>query len=261
MLAELQSVWFSYREDVAAVEDVTARFGSGELVSVIGPNGAGKSTLLKLLCGVLAPERGEVRFENRPIRKWDRREYAKRVAYLSQQPDPSFPMRARDVVLSGRAPYVSRFRWESREDLEAAEKALELCDARALAERWLDEMSGGERKRVYLARALAADPELILLDEPLASLDVRHIQDLMELLRGIVDSTAKTILLVSHDLNWSAAYSDRIVVMSRGRVVADGPATAVMKPEIMKEHFGFDAIAAHAEDGVASWMVPRRNRS
>src|SRR5205085_705231 len=147
-----------------------------QLIALTGPNGSGKSTLLKLLARVAAPSSGEIAFDGKRLREWPAKEYAKRIAYLPQDPDPSFPMRAIDVVVSGRAPFLGRFEWERDSDYEHAANALAMCDAAHLAERYLDEMSGGERKRVFLARVLAAQPKVILLDEPLAALDISHVQ-------------------------------------------------------------------------------------
>src|SRR5581483_3877946 len=134
---DARGVSFSY-EGVSAVRDVTATIGGKQLVALAGPNGSGKSTLLKMLARVLAPGSGTIEFEGRNIRDWAPKEYAKRVAYLPQEPDPAFPMRAIDVVVSGRAPFLGRFEWESDSDYEEAARALELCDASNLADRYLD---------------------------------------------------------------------------------------------------------------------------
>ena len=233
-----------------AVREVSLRIGGGQLVALTGPNGSGKSTLLKLAARVLPPHAGEVRFEDKPLRQWNGKEYARRVGYLPQDPDPAFPMRALDVVVSGRAPYLGRFAWESESDFEEARKALALCDAEPLAGRYLDEMSGGERKRVFLARVLAGTPKLILLDEPLAALDLSHVQQFSNLLRDVVDRTGCTVVFAAHDLNWAAARSDRMLVMQQGRLAMDAAPREVMQPAIMRELFGFDAKL------VDQWIVP-----
>src|SRR5207237_4163117 len=137
-----------------------------------GAHGSGKSTLLKLRARVLLPDAGEIVFDGRRLRDWPGKEYAKNAGYLPQQADPTFPMRALDVVVSGRAPFLGRFAWESEGDYAEALHALEMCDAAHLGERYLDEMSGGERKRIFLARVLVGRSRLVLLDEPLAALDV-----------------------------------------------------------------------------------------
>ena len=253
-MLEVRRASFAY-DGVHAVREVTATFGRAQLVALTGPNGSGKSTLLKLLARVLAPQAGEIAFDGRVLREWPAKDYAKSVGYLPQEPDATFPMRAVDLVVSGRAPFLRRFEWERDSDYEEAEGALALCDAAFLAERYLDEMSGGERKRVFLARVLAARPIVILLDEPLASLDLSHVQQFSALLRDIVDRTGATVLYATHDLNWAAAYSDRMLVMERGTLALDASPREVMTPEVMRRFFGFDAAAVEVEG--RRWMVPR----
>jgi len=253
-MLELRSVFFSYA-GAHAVDNVTTLFAAKHLIALTGPNGSGKSTLLKLMARVLEPNAGELAFDGKRLRDWPAKEYAKQVAYLPQDPDPAFSMRALDVVVSGRAPFLGRFAWERDSDYDEAERALTLCDAAHLGSRYLDEMSGGERKRVFLARVLAARPRLILLDEPLASLDVSHMQQFSALLRDIVDRTGVTVIYATHDLNWAAAYSDRMLVMQRGALARDATPAEVMQPDAIRELFGFDAEAVRA--GGRMWLVPR----
>ena len=253
-MLDVRGVSYAY-ERVPAVRDVSLRIDRPQLVALTGPNGSGKSTLLKLIARVLTPDAGSVNFEERDLRDWPPREYAKRVGYLPQEPDPAFPMRAIEVVVSGRAPFLGRFGWERDSDYDEAERALATCDASRFAERYLDEMSGGERKRVFIARVLAAQPKLILLDEPFASLDIAHMQQISILLRDVVARTATTVLYATHDLNWAAAYSDRMLVMDRGALVADASPAELMRPELIRQYFGFDAqVIEH--DGRA-WLIPR----
>jgi len=253
-MLDVRGVSYSYGEG-SALRDVTLRIGSGELVALTGPNGSGKSTLLKLIARVYTPHAGEIRFEERALHDWPAKEYARQVGYLPQDPDPVFPMRARDVVVTGRAPYLGRFAWESDADREEAARGLALCDAAHLADRYLDEMSGGERKRVFLARVLAGTPRLILLDEPLAALDLSHVQQFSRLLREVVDRTGCTVVFAAHDLNWAAAHSDRMLVMQHGALALDGTPADVMQPAVMRELFGFDAQPV--EVGGRQWLVPR----
>lgn len=253
-MLEVRGVSYSYGEG-SALRDVTLRVGSGELIALTGPNGSGKSTLLKLIARVYAPHAGELLFEGRPLQAWPAKEYARQVGYLPQDPDPVFPMRARDVVVTGRAPYLGRFAWESADDREEAAHALSLCDATHLADRYLDEMSGGERKRVFLARVLAGTPRLILLDEPLAALDLSHVQQFSRLLREVVDRTGCTVVFAAHDLNWAAAHSDRMLVMQRGTLALDGTPAEVMQPGVMRDLFGFEAEPVEVSG--RQWVVPR----
>ena len=250
MRLEIENVSYAYAETPALRGVSLSIDGSGSLVALAGPNGSGKSTLLKMLARVNAPAAGTIEFEGRNIREWAPKEYAKRVAYLPQDPDPTFPMRALDVVVSGRAPFLGRFEWESARDYEEAERALAMCDASNLAGRYLDEMSGGERKRVFLARVLAARPKLILLDEPLSSLDISHVQQFSNLLREIVGRTEATVVYATHELNWAAAYCDRILVMQSGALAFDAPPSELMRPDVVRRLFGFEARV------VEGWLVP-----
>ncbi|MEA2490782.1 MAG: cobalamin transport system ATP-binding protein [Acidobacteriota bacterium] len=253
-MLELRNVSYDYA-GAPAIRDVSLVLGERQLVALTGPNGSGKSTLLKAAARVLTPHSGTVHFAGKPLAQWPPKEYAKQVGYLPQDPDPVFPMRAIDVVVTGRAPYVGRFAWESEEDWRHAEAALALCDAAHLAERYLDEMSGGERKRVFLARVLAGTPRLILLDEPLAALDISHVQQFSALLRDVVDRTGCTVVFAAHDLNWAAAYSDRMLVMQDGRLALDAPPAEVMTAAVMQRYFGFSAVAV--ENDGKRWMLPK----
>ncbi len=245
---------FAYGDRVA-LRDVSLEIGETTLVALAGPNGSGKSTLLKLMARVVEPDSGDVRFLGRSLREWNAKLYAQQTGYLPQELESSFPMRAIDVVVSGRAPFLTRFGIESGADYAEAKAALEMSDAAHLAERYLDEMSGGERKRVFLARVLAGRPKLILLDEPLTALDVAHTQRFSKLMRAIVDRTRATVVFASHDLNWAAAYSDRIIVMDGGAIAADLPPAKLMQPEMVQRLFGFQASAVTVNG--KPWLVPR----
>lgn len=253
MLA-VERVSYAYAQG-EGVRDVSLTLGERQLVALTGPNGSGKSTLLKMMARVLSPSSGQLRFEGRPLPQWQGKEYAKRVGYLPQEPDPAFPMRALEVVVSGRAPYLGRFAWETDRDWDEARHALALCDAAPLADRYLDEMSGGERKRVFLARVLAGTPRLILLDEPLAALDLSHVQQFSQLLRDVVDRTGCTVVFAAHDLNWAAAHSDRMLVMQHGSLALDATPREVLRPDRMRELFGFEAETVIV--GGKTWIVPR----
>lgn len=245
---------FAY-DDRVALRDVSLEIGDTALVALAGANGSGKSTLLKLMARVASPQSGEVRFLGKSLRDWNAKAYAQQTGYLPQDLETSFPMRAIDVVVSGRGPFLTRFGVESVEDYQEAAAALEVCDASYLAGRYLDEMSGGERKRVFLARVLAGRPRIILLDEPLSALDVAHTQQFSKLLRDIVDRTRASVVFATHDLNWAAAYSDRIVVMDKGAIAADLPPGELMRPDVVRRLFGFDAERVIV-DG-RPWLVPR----
>jgi iron complex transport system ATP-binding protein len=254
MMLDVRNASFAYA-GVEALQSVSLHIGERQLVALTGPNGSGKSTLIKLMARVLAPDAGSIELDGRRLRDWPAKEYARQAGYLPQDPDPAFPMRALDVVVSGRAPFLGRFAWEGESDYAAAQEALALCDAAHLSDRYLDEMSGGERKRVFLARVLAAHPRLALLDEPLAALDLSHVQQFSTLLRDVVDRTGCSVVYASHDLNWAAAYADRILVMQRGALALDARPAEVLRSEMVKEFFDLDADVV-TRDG-RPWLVPR----
>ncbi len=252
-MLEFRGVGYWYGE-TRGIAGVTLSAHSGELIALAGSNGSGKSTLLKIAARVLSPSTGEVLFEGRPVREWRPKEYAKNAAYLPQEPDTTFAMRAIDVVVSGRAPYLTRFAWEGSSDYAAAQEALAMCDAAYLADRFLDEMSGGERKRVFLARVLVRQPRLVLLDEPLAALDLAHVQQFSKLLRQIVERTGSTVIFAAHELNWAAAYSDRVLVMKNGLLAADLSPSELMQPDRIRDLF--DVEAATVTVNGRNWVVP-----
>ncbi|HUP66480.1 MAG TPA: ABC transporter ATP-binding protein [Thermoanaerobaculia bacterium] len=256
MSIELHSVTYRYPgAPSVAVDGVSFRIAKPELIAICGANGSGKSTLMKLLSRVLEPSDGTIVMEGREIGAWDPRDYARKVGYLPQETDPLVPMRAIDAVITGRAPYLGRFSWESPQDIELARLALARCDASGLADRHLDEMSGGERKRVHLARVLAGQPQAILLDEPLAALDLAHAQQLARLLRVLVEEEKRTVILISHDLNWSAAIADRMLVLREARLTADGSPSAILTPELIHANFGLEADVI--ERNGRRWVLPR----
>jgi iron complex transport system ATP-binding protein len=254
MKLNVDAVSYAYSGGAAALRAVTLQSEKPELLTIIGPNGSGKSTLLKVIARILRPQRGVVQLDGRNHLDWSPREYARRVGYLPQELELPFRMRAIDVVLSGRAPYLGRFRWEDEADLEVAVAALRASDAEQLRDRYLDEMSGGEKKRVFLARVLAGEPGMILLDEPLASLDIGHVRSLAAVMRQQV-ADGKSVIFVAHDFNWAAAVSDRVAVMHRGELVACGPPRQVLEPQLLRDVFEIEAEIVESSDGVG-WIVP-----
>jgi iron complex transport system ATP-binding protein len=209
----------------AALVAVDARVAPGEMLGVIGPNGSGKSTLIRVLAGVRRPTTGEVRLGARPLHATSRRERARTIALVPQETHLSFPIRVRDLVLLGRAPHTGRFGLERGEDLRAAHDAMVRAEVLELADRSVDELSGGERQRVVLARALAQDARILLLDEPTAFLDLKHAVVLLDLVRELCRARGLAVAVVLHDLNLAAMYCDRLLLLDRGRVhAAGGPA-------------------------------------
>jgi ABC-type cobalamin/Fe3+-siderophores transport system ATPase subunit len=225
-LIEIAGVSFAY-DGASALADVALEVAPGEAVAVLGPNGAGKTTLLRVAAGFVAPSAGRAAFDGRSLASWRRRDLARRLAYVGQTESLLFPFRALDVVLMGRYPHRGLHAFETADDGRAAREAMERTDVWALRERRLDELSGGERRRVLLAQALCQRVEALLLDEPTAALDLRHQRDLLSVLAAERDRGV-AVLAATHDLQLCARGFSRTAVLSAGRIVADGPTAAVL---------------------------------
>lgn len=216
------------------VEDVGFRVDAGAIVALVGPNGAGKSTLLRLMLGALMPESGTVRYEGRPVGAWSRKDLAARIGVVPQIESLTFPVTVGELVAMGRYPHLGLWSPERPQDRQATRSALERCDLTDLVDRPVATLSGGERQRARIARALAQEPTTLVLDEPTAALDVRHEMAIFDLLDDIRRTGGVTVLMVTHNLNLAARYADRLVLLDRGRVVAEGPPSDVVRHEILQ---------------------------
>jgi iron complex transport system ATP-binding protein len=230
-ILELSGVSFAYRAAPApALERVSLAARPGELVGLLGPNGAGKSTIVRLGAGLLRPSEGTVRLAVLDPHAARRRDVARVCALVPQEPRMPWPFTVREVVMMGRAPRQGLLALPGRFDVGAVEGALAACDLAHLADRRLDALAGGERRRVFFARALAQEPRVLLLDEPTAFLDLAHQIMVMRMAR-VAARAGLCVVAVLHDLNLAAASCDRLVVLSGGRVVAEGPPGAVLTAE------------------------------
>jgi iron complex transport system ATP-binding protein len=208
-----------------AVRDLALTIAPGEIIGIIGPNGSGKSTVLKLLVGFLRPQQGDVQLDGRPLGHYAVRALAQRVAVVPQSVQFVFPFTVREIVGMGRMPHrTDRAGWlggwavESQTDREAVQIALAEMELEPIAERSILELSGGERQKVLLARALAQQPSILLLDEPTASLDLHHQAAVYRRVRALNQQRGVTVVLVSHDLNLAALFARRLVLLDRGRI-------------------------------------------
>ena len=235
-LLEIRGASFAYGR-TAALEDVSFSAREGEFVGLVGPNGAGKSTLVRLAAGLAAPDGGTVRLAGLDPHAAPRRQVARLCALVPQEPRVAWPFTVREAVMMGRAPRQGLLALPGRLDRGAVEGALEACDLVHLADRRLDALSGGERRRVFFARALAQEPRLLLLDEPTAFLDLGHQVAAMRM-AVLAARGGLCVVAVLHDLNLAAAACDRVVVLSRGRVVAEGSPDAVLTADGVREVWG-----------------------
>ena len=222
-----------------ALSDVHLTVPPGVLVGIVGPNGCGKTTLLGLLLGTRRPTAGIALALGRPASEWRRRDLARRVAVVAQREEPTFPLRVRDAVRLGRYPHVGPYRPFADADDAAVQRALERADVLHLADRWIQELSGGEWQRVRIARALAQAPEVLVLDEATANLDLRHEMETFELVSSLVRSQGLTGVLVTHHVNLVARFVDALAVLEGGHVVAAGPPADVLRKDVVERVFAW----------------------
>ena len=250
---ELDRVTVRY-QDLVALEEVSLKVAPGEFVAIIGPNGSGKTTLIKAILGLVKPAAGTVRLFGKPVPNLD--DEWKRVGYVPQltQIDLRFPLRVFDVVLMGRYGQVGLIRRPGERDREAARKALDRVGMADLAQRPIGRLSGGQRQRVLVARALAAEPELLLLDEPTTGVDVGTTEGLFDLLEGL-HREGITILVVSHDIGVVAQHVDQLVCVNQ-RLVAHGRPEEVLTGQVLECMYGPHAgLVGHGD--VPHIVVPR----
>jgi len=233
---------FAYRGGgPLAVDRVSIVIGRGDLVGLLGPNGSGKTTMLKLMGGILRPGHGSVSFGGRRLADWPRREVARKIAYVPQETHAPFDFSVMEIVLMGRFPHLGSFALEGPEDLAVAQRALDATGMSAFAARLFHTLSGGEKQRVVIASALAQDPELLLLDEPTASLDVGHQLEVQQLLLRLNAGGRVAMVLSTHDLNLAASLCRRLILMRDGRVLASGPTADVLTPANVRALYDVEA--------------------
>ncbi|MDQ6894697.1 MAG: ABC transporter ATP-binding protein, partial [Acidobacteriota bacterium] len=224
-----------------ALRGLDAGFPAGDIVALLGENGSGKSTLLKVFARIVSPSSGEAFLDGLPLSGLPRRETARRIAYVPQSADLVFPIRSLDLVLQGRAPRARGFSADSPEDRRIAREAMAACDVAHLVDRDASALSGGERRRVFLARALAQEADIWLLDEPTAGLDPRHRFDFLAALMREHRTRGTTVILVTHEISLAAELADRVVVLAGGRAQASGTPSETLTPETIRRAFGVEA--------------------
>jgi len=246
-----------------SVRDITVRYGEravldgvsfelndGEVLALLGANGAGKTTLVRSLNATVALASGEILIDRNSLSSLSRREIAGRIAVVAQENETRFPVTVLEFVLSGRFVHGGAFGWESEEDIEAASQALEDCDLTEYSSRLMNELSGGERQRVVLARALATNARILLLDEPTANLDLAHQAMMFRLVRERCDRDGASAVVITHDLNLAAAFADEVLMLSGGRVAAKGKPSEVLTAENVRKVFDVDVMLdAHPVTG------------
>jgi len=224
--------------NLPVLNNITFAVNKGDFFIIIGPNGSGKTTLMKVLSGILKPQIGQLEIMGRSIENYARKTLAQTIAYVPQTIPVDFPFTVTEVVLMGRSPYLGMLGLEQEIDLEIAQQAITFTGIEHLAHRKLDQLSGGEQQRVFLARAVCQEPQIMLLDEPTASLDLAHQGKIMDLMEKLKKEKGVTIVMVSHDVNLAALYADRLLLLKEGKIVSFGLPGEVLTYQTLEEAYG-----------------------
>lgn len=226
----------------AVVQDVSLTLEAGKIIAILGGNGAGKTTLLKSLNGNLPAASGEILLNNKLLAEFSRREIAKKIAVIAQETETKFPVSVLEFVLAGRFAHGKAFGWESEKDLRTALDCLEMCDLHNYDSRQMNQLSGGERQRVVLARALATEAQILLLDEPTANLDLAHQAMMFRLVKKRCQTCDSAAIVITHDLNLASEFADEIVLLKDGTIHAKGEAEKVLTEENIRQVFNVNVL-------------------
>ena len=252
---QISQAYFSYLDGLV-LHDINLSIRAGEMVGLLGPNGSGKTTLIKLVSGILKPNQGEIRLDGSSLSRLSRKSVARSLAVVPQQFHIPFAFTIGEVVMLGRIPFLKAFAEESKVDRQFVANTMDLVGISELKERRFDELSGGERQKVILAMALAQQPRLLLLDEPIVHLDIAHQVEILELVKRLNMEQGLTVIGAMHDLNLAALYFDRLILLKEGRIWADGVPAQVLTEDIIRNVFSASVrVEPHPVTGVPHIVV------
>ena len=264
VLVELNNVSFTYHSKVKnsgfALENINLVINRGDFISILGPNGCGKSTLLKLIARLLTPVDGKLLFDNIEYDRIPLKKFTRRLAYVPQITYSIYPFTVFEIVLMGRTPYLNLLGFENKKDIDLVNESLEKVGVYHLRDKGINEISGGEAQRAFIARALVQNPEIILLDEPNAHLDIEHQVEIFNLLTTLNRNDNLTIVTVSHDLSLVGNYSQRALLMKQGKIVLDDDKRSILTTDNIREIFKVDSVVRYDQDREAILIniVPER---
>jgi iron complex transport system ATP-binding protein len=246
--------------ETLVLKNISFQVSQRDFFIIIGPNGSGKTTLMKVISGILKPQNGELKILNRPIDQYHRKDLAKTIAFVPQMTFADFPFTVTEIVLMGRSPYLGILGLEQENDLEVANQAIVFTGLENLAHRKLDQLSGGEQQRVFIARAICQEPDIILLDEPTASLDLAYQVRIMDLMEKLKTEKGITVVMVSHDVNLAAMYADHLILLHKGQVVCQGLPDEVLTYKTLEETYGCTLLVDESPLGKFPrvTLVPRK---
>jgi len=251
---EVKNLSFAYRLSGTLLKDISFEVKTGAFLSIVGPNGAGKTTLLNLLCGVLRPQAGSVKIDSAPVRSYSIKRLARKVSVVRQEFVPVFDFTVTEIVSMARAPYLGMLGFEGRDDERIVADALEMTDTIQFSTRTLAQLSAGERQRVFIARALAADSLVLLLDEPTSFLDLKHQVGIYDLLKAAQVEKGKTIVVVTHDINLATQYCDETLLLGTDGSYEYGGPGDVFSAERLERIFGVRIFTAKV--GRGKFFIP-----
>ncbi len=258
-MIKIKNISLAY-QNKRVIEDLSIDFHMGEFCALLGPNGAGKSTLLKAILGFQLEKTGKVYISGKELHDWSRQELAKQIAIIPQDFQLQFDYTVEDLVLMGRFPYLGRWQNYTNMDLEIVKQILMQLDLNPLKNKLYSHLSGGERRRVSIARALAQETQILLMDEAFANLDINHQLEIMQLLSEINREHNKLIILVSHNINLASEYCERIVMLREGKVIADGTPENIVNSKNLKELYNAELkIIKNPVSGKPNLIYPGKN--
>jgi len=233
-IVKLDRIGFRYNDDWV-LKNISFDVNKGQFVGIIGPNGSSKTTLLKIIDGILKPQEGDLCIDSTSSSKLKREALSKLVAVVPQDSLITFPFTVQEIVLMGRAPHLRRWRFEGETDFRIARQAMEMTDTISLMNRSINKLSGGERQRVLIARALAQEPQILLLDEPTAFLDIKHQIDFFDLIKKLNKEQALTVIAATHDINLASLYCGKIILLKEGKIHCMGSPEEVITEAHIRE--------------------------
>ena len=250
---------YSFGENLV-LKNVSFHVPRGDFFIIIGPNGSGKTTLMKIISGILKPQNGELKILNRSIDQYHRKALARTIAFVPQMLFVDFPFTVTEIVLMGRSPYLGMLGFEEEKDMEIARQAIAFTGLENLAHRKLDQLSGGEQQRVFIARAICQEPDIILLDEPTASLDLAYQVRIMDLMEQLKNEKGITVVMVSHDVNLAAMYADHLLLLHKGQVLCQGLPDEVITYQTLEAAYGCTLLVDESPLGKSPrvTLVPRK---
>ncbi len=256
---EIDKLNFSYKSN-PVLKDMSFCVQEGEFLIIIGPNGSGKTTLMKIISGIIRFQKGKLNIFGRPAGEYTRRLLARKIAYVPQAPAADFPFSVRELVLMGRAPYIGVLGIEGKTDHEIADKTLAFTGIEHLADRRIDQLSGGERQMAYIAMAVCREPAIIVLDEPTASLDFAHQVSVMDLMEKMKIEKNVAVIMVSHDVNLAAMYGDRLLLLKEGRKLSIGEAVDVLSGDVLEQAYKCSLVLDKSPVGQFPRVIPLPGR-